>query len=81
MKTNIKRVMAVVIITIFIAGNAFAGAKCGSSEQRDKGSKAKNAIMRELNLTAEQQKSLEQGRTAQREAMEALGRWSLYWPR
>ena len=72
MKTNIKTVVAVIVVAAVVAGNAFAGTECGSSGQRAKGSKAKDAITRELNLSADQKNRLEQERTAHREAMEAL---------
>lgn len=72
MKTNIKTVAAVIIAAVFIAGNAFAGTECGFPGQRNKCSKAKDAITRELNLSTDQQNRLEQERTAHREAMEKL---------
>ena len=72
MKTSINRVAAVIVVAIFIAGNAFAGTACGAQAQHDKNLKAKDAFTRELNLNADQQKRLEQEKTANREAMEAL---------
>ncbi len=72
MKTNIKIVVAVIVMATFIAGNAFAGTECGFTGERDKGLRAKDAITRELNLTADQQKRLEQERTAHREVMKTL---------
>lgn len=72
MKTNIKTIMAVIIVATFIAGNVFAEAECGLTGQRDKHSKAKDTITRELNLSTDQQNRLEQEKTAHREAMETL---------
>lgn len=72
MKTNIKAVAAAIIVVTFIAGNAFAGTECGFSKQRDKGSKGKYAITRELNLSEDQQTRLEQEKTAHRKTMETL---------
>lgn len=72
MKTNVKTVVAVIVVAAFIAGNAFAETGCNFPGQRDKNPKAKDAITRELNLSADQQSRLEKERTANREAMETL---------
>jgi len=72
MKTNIKTVVAVIVVATVVAGNAFAGTGCGFPGQHNKHFKAKDAITRELNLSADQQNRLEQQRTAHREAMETL---------
>ena len=72
MKINIKRVAAVIVVATVIAGNAFAGTGCGFPGQRDKSSKAKDAVTRELNLSVDQQNRLEEERTAHREAMKTL---------
>ncbi|MCX5667316.1 MAG: periplasmic heavy metal sensor [Candidatus Omnitrophica bacterium] len=72
MKTNINTVVAVIVVAAVVAGNAFAGTECGTSEQRGKGLKAKDAIARELNLSADQQNRLEQAKTAHRKVMETL---------
>ena len=72
MKTNIKIVTAVIVVAVFVAGNVFAGTECSFSGERDKQHKAKDAITRELNLSADQQNRLEQERTAHRKAMETL---------
>ena len=72
MKTNIKAVIAVIIVAMLVTGNAFAGTECGFSGGRDKHSKAKDVITHELNLSADQQNRLEQERTAHRKAMETL---------
>ncbi|MFA6078732.1 MAG: Spy/CpxP family protein refolding chaperone [Candidatus Omnitrophota bacterium] len=72
MKTNIKTVIAVIVIATFVAGTAFAGPSCGFPGQGDKHSRAKDSIVRELNLSTDQQNRLDQERTAHREAMETL---------
>ncbi len=72
MKTNIRRVVAVIVIGMLVSGNAFAGTGCGFTVKRDKGSKAKDAVTRKLDLSADQQARLEQEKAAHREAMETL---------
>ena len=72
MKTNIKMILVSLVVATFIAGNVFAGEGCGFAGQRDKHLKAKDAVTRELNLSADQQNRLEQERTAHRKAMETL---------
>ncbi len=72
MKTDIKKIMAVVVVAIFIAGNVFAGTECGFQGKHDKGSKGKEAITRELNLNADQQARLDQERKTHRETMDTL---------
>jgi Spy/CpxP family protein refolding chaperone len=72
MKTNIKTVVAIIVLVTVIAGNALAETACGFSGERDKHLKAKDAITRELNLSTDQQGRLEQEKTAHRKAMETL---------
>ena len=72
MRTNIKTVIVSLVIATLIAGNAFAGTGCGFTGRRDKSAEGKDAVMRELNLSADQQKSLDEQRTAHRKAMETL---------
>ena len=72
MKTNIRMIVAVIVVATFIAGNAFAGTECGFTKQHDKGAKGKDAITRELNLSANQQTRLDQEKAAHREVMETL---------
>ena len=72
MKTNINKIIAVTAVAVLIAGNAFAWEGHGFSGQGNGHDKAKDAITRELNLSADQQSRLEQERTTSREAMEKL---------
>ena len=72
MKTNINKIIAVTAVAVLIAGNAFAWEGHGFSGRGDGHDKAKDAITRELNLSADQQSRLERERTSNREAMEKL---------
>ncbi|MDO8535684.1 MAG: periplasmic heavy metal sensor [Candidatus Omnitrophota bacterium] len=65
-------ILVSLVIAVLISGNALAEQECGFHGQREKGSKAKEMITSELNLSVDQQNRLEQEKVAHREVMEKM---------
>lgn len=72
MKTKFVLIAAAVVMVTVISGNAFAWESCSASEKRDKRQSIKESIARELSLTAEQEKRLEDARVSGRKEMEDI---------
>jgi len=72
MKVNIRVAGVIIVIMALIAGNAFAGAQASPQVQHEKGSKGKDMIAQELNLSADQQSRLDQERKANLAAMDSF---------
>jgi len=74
MKTKMRLIVVMAVISVFIAGSVFA---MGPGACSDEGNKAcfkdkKESFKKELNLTAEQDKMLTEAKTAHRTEMETL---------
>ncbi len=66
---NIKKIVILLAVAVMAAGAAYAPQKCKDAHQ---GGDIRGRVFEKLNLTAEQQKSLEGNRKIQREKMKGL---------